>query len=763
METVVGSPVIRVDALEKVRGAAVFGADVRLVGMLYGAALRSPYAHARILSIDTSEAVKLHGVRAVATGADMPDVLAGEGIKDMPFLAVDVVRYAGEPVAAVAADDLETALKAVKLIKVEYEELPVVLDAAEAMEPGAPIVHESMMSYKRIGVLKPVPGTNVVTVVEYNKGDVAQGFAESDHVFEDTYTSQTVQHGCIEPHNAVALVDVNGRLTVWAANDSPHRLRKDLGDALGWPLNRIRCISTFVGGGFGGKGGVKAEPVAIALAFKANHRPVKVVYSREEVFQATLVKHATKVTVKTGVKRDGTLVAREVKVIWDTGAYAEKGPIVCIQATAGSAGPYKIPHAHMTGYSVYTNRVMAGAYRGYGVPQLVWAYESQMDEIAKRLGIDPVELRLKNVLQEGDVNPVGIMAHSVGVHECVQQAAKGIGWEQRHLAPRQTAPGRYRGIGIACSMKNTKTPSGSAAVIYMSQDGRVNVACATVEVGQGIRTALAQIVSEVLGVPVSEIVFTEPDSDVTPFDSSTTSSRSTFHMGNAVKLAAEDVRDQLRDLGSLVFACPPEEVTVSHGRVLRAGHNDQSMSYEEVLRKQYGAGAGLTGKGFYYPEMAKGKPLHGSPSLFWMYSAHAAEVEVDTETGKVAVKRIIAASDMGRAINPINCLQQTEGGALHAMGCTMFEEVLLDKKGRMLNPNFHDYKMPTAVDAPEIIAVLVEAPHREGPFGAKGVGEIVTTSVAAAISNAINDAVGIRIKDLPLSAPRVLAALKAKS
>ncbi len=762
METVVGSPVIRVDALEKVRGAAVFGADVRLVGMLYGAVLHSPHASARILSIDVSEALKIHGVRAVATGADMPDILAGEGIKDMPFLAVDRVRYVGEPVVAVAADDEETALKAVKLIKVEYEELTPVLDALEALKPDAPLVHESMMSYKRIGVLKPVPGTNVLTLVEYNKGNLEEGFAKADHIFEDTYRSQTVQHAALEPHSAVAQLDVNGRLTVWAPNDSPHRLRKDLGDAMGWPLNRIRCISTYIGGGFGGKGGLKAEPVAIALAFKSNHRPVKIVYSREEVFAATLVRHAVTVTIKTGVMNDGTLVARDVKGIWDTGAYAEKGPIVCIQATGGAAGPYVIPNARMVGYCMYTNKVIAGAYRGYGVPQLVWAYESQMDEIAKKLGIDPVELRLKNVLHEGDVNPMGMPVHSVGVEECVRQAAKGIGWDQRNLGPRHPGPGRYRGIGFACSMKNTKTPSGSAAVIYMSQDGRVNVASASVEVGQGIRTALAQIVSEVLGVPVSEIVFTEPDSDVTPFDSSTTSSRSTFHMGNAAKFAAEDVRDQLRDLGSIAFGCLPEECIVTNGRVERQGHPEQSLSYEEVLKKQYGAGAGLTGKGFYYPPSTVGKPLHGSPSLFWMYSAHAAEVEVDAETGKVTVKRIVAAADMGKAINPINCLQQTEGGTLHAMSTAMLEEVLLDKKGRMSNPNFHDYKIATAVDAPEILPVLVEAPHCEGPFGAKGIGEIITTSVAAAISNAINDAVGIRIKELPLSAPRVLAALKEK-
>ncbi len=464
METVVGSPVTRVDALEKVRGAAVYGADVRLPGMLYGATLRSPYAHARILSVDTSEAERMPGVRAVAVGADYPGVLAGEGIKDMPFLA-DKVRYVGEPVAAVAADDEETAHKAAKLIKVVYEELTPVLTGLDALKPDAPIVHEHMMTYKRIGVLKPVPDTNVLTLVEYKKGDVEEGFAGSDYVFEDTYTSQTVQHAAIEPHTAVAQVDVTGRLIVWAPNDSPHRLRKDLSDAMEVPLTRMRCISTFIGGGFGSKGGLKAEPIAIALAYKTNHRPVKVVFSREEVFQATLVRHATVVTIKTGVKKDGTLVSREVKVVWDTGAYAEKGPIVCIQATAAAAGPYKISHVHLTGYCMYTNKVIAGAYRGYGTPQITWAYESQMDTIAKKLGLDPLEFRLKNVLHEGDLNPANNPVHSVGVEQCLRECAKAIGWEERKLSPKVTADGKYRGTGVACAMKNTKTPSGSAAVV----------------------------------------------------------------------------------------------------------------------------------------------------------------------------------------------------------------------------------------------------------------------------------------------------------
>ena len=567
MERIVGSPITRVDALEKVRGAAVYGADVKLSGMIHGAVLRSPHAHARIVSIDVSGAKALPGVRAVVTGEDLPGVLTGEAIRDMPFIACGKVRFVGEPVAAVAAEDEATARRAIREIKVVYETLPLVVDAVKAMEADAPVIHGEMMNYPRIGVVKPVPNTNMVTVNEYRKGDVEQGFGESDYVFENEFRTQMVQHGAIEPHCATAQLDVNGKLTVWTPNDSPHRLRKDLADSLGMPQTNIRVISTFVGGGFGGKGGVKAEAIAIALALKAKSRPVKVVYTRTEVFLASLVKHATVVRIKTGVKRDGTLVARDVRIMWDTGAYAEKGPVVCLQATAAAAGPYRIPHVHMIGTCVYTNRMIAGAYRGYGTPQLTWAYESQMDIIARKLGLDPLEIRLKNVLREGDINPVGNAVNSVGVEECLKKVARAIGWEERKHLPRLTAEGRYRGIGIGCSTKNTKTPSGSGAVIYFNQDGRITIATASVEVGQGARTVLAQVVAEVLGVPVNTINFSDPDTDITPFDASTTSSRTTFHMGNALKMAAEDVKEQLIQLGTAVFECGPEEIQVRDGRV----------------------------------------------------------------------------------------------------------------------------------------------------------------------------------------------------
>jgi len=760
MEALVGTSVTRVDALEKVSGAAVFGPDVKLVGMLYGKTLRSPHAHARIVSINLDKVRKLPSVRAVVTGADMPGVLGGEAVKDMPFLAQGKVRYEGEPVAAVAAEDEATAIRAVQLIEVLYDELPVVADALSALEKGAPLIHEGLENYARIGVIKPVAKSNVITVNEYTKGDIEQGFKESDEVFEDEFRSQTVHHAPLEPHSAVAQVDVNGRIVVWVPNDSPHRLRKDLADALHVRLDRVRVISTYVGGGFGGKGGLKAEPIAVALAMKANHRPVKVVFSREEVFQATLVRHATVVRIKTGVKRDGTLMAREVRIVWDTGAYAEKGPTVCSQATAAAAGPYRVPHVHLIGECVYTNGPVAGAYRGYGTPQLAWACESQMDTIAKKLGIDPLEIRLRNILREGDINAVGHPVHSAGVEDCLKQVAQAIGWLERDRYPRVTDEGRYVGFGIACGAKNTKTPSGSEAALFLHQDGSLTIVTASVEIGQGVRTILAQIACGVLGLPIENVSYSQPDTDSTPFDASTTSSRTTFHMGNAVKLAAEDLKRQLQQLAATVFGCQVNQVMVEGGKAWTVEDPQRSLTYPELLQKQYGAGTSLTGKGFYYPQSETGKAFHGSPSLFWMYGAHAVQVEVDPKTGRVQVKRVAASADTGRPINPVNCLQQIEGGAVHAVGTTLMEELIVDRQGHMVNPNFHDYRIPTAMDAPEILASFAEAPHREGPFGAKGMAEIVTTSVLPAIGNAIEDAVGVRIRDLPIRSDKIWRALK---
>ncbi|ATW27161.1 xanthine dehydrogenase family protein molybdopterin-binding subunit [Candidatus Formimonas warabiya] len=761
-EHFVGKPIVRVDAAEKVTGTAIFGPDVVLSGMLYGKILRSPYAHAKIKSIDASRAWELWGVRAIVTGDDFPGILGGEAMKDLPFLAQGKVRYVGDPVVAVAAESLEIAEEAIKLIQVEYEEIPAVFDPREAMKESAPIVHENHHQYQHIPVMKPVPNSNIMTVSEFSKGDTDQGFAEADCVFEDTFYSHSIQHAPIELHSVVAQMTADGKYTVWVPNDGPHRLRKDLSDALKIPLTKIRVLSTYIGGGFGSKGGLKLEPVAVALAQKVNHRPVKIVNTREEEFSACVVKHATYLTVKTGIKKDGTITAREVTSIWDAGAYAEKSPTVCMQATAASAGPYKIPHVKLKGYCVYTNKVIAGAYRGYGVPQVTWAYESAMDVIARKMGWDPLEFRLKNILREGDENPTGQPVHSIGVEECLKKAADVIGWEKRKNAPAPAESYKKRGFGICCAAKNTKTPSGAAAVVLLNQDGTANVVTSTVEIGQGAKTIFTQIAAEVLGIPVEKVCVSNPDTDLSPYDASTTSSRATFHMGNAVKEAAEDIKKQLCNLAGEIMGCPGDDLIAEGGEVRpkdQAGLNKEPLPYKQIMMKKYGAGGTILGRGFYYPEV-KTNGMWSAPSIFWMYCAHAAEVEVDTETGKVDIIKLVAAQDVGKPINPVTCLQQVEGGAIMGMGAAMSESLIFDNKGRMLNPTLHDYKLPTFMDLPDLESFIIDAPDQNGPFGAKGIGEIVVAPTMAALAAAIEDAVGVRIKEGPLSEEKVIAGLE---
>lgn len=754
--TVVGKSIPRVDAVEKVTGAAVYGEDLDFSKALHGKVLRSPFAHARIVNIDTRQARRLPGVKAIATGKEIT-ALGGEALKDYSFLAAEKVRYVGEPVVAVAATEVEIAEAAIDLIHVEYKELPIVLDPEEAMDPNAALVHEDLKTYEHIPVIEPVADTNICHRVEFVKGDLEKGFSESDLIFEDKFVTPMVQHGAIEPHMAIARVDLSGDITVWVTNDGPHRLRKDLSDALKLPMKKIRVICPpYMGGGFGSKGGLKVESLCIALAMKTKGRPVKMVLTREEVFTSSLTRHGSVINIKTGVKHDGTIVAREVTLIYDTGAYAEKGPTVCQQASTGAAGPYNIPNVKVVGHCVYTNKPIAGAYRGYGYTQAGWAHESQMDIIAAKLGMNPVEFRLKNAVREGDISPTGQqILHSVGLKECIQKAASGVNWD----APRK----QFRGIGFACGYKNTKTPSGSSAVVKVSQDGSVELLTSTVEIGQGAKTILAQMVAEEMGVPVDMITVSTPDTDITPYDASTTSSRSTFHMGNAVKNAANDARNQIFKIAAPVLGVPVSELGLAAGDVYALKNKKNRISHVDVLKNQCRAGIDIIGRGSYHPEdegVCAGP--WSSPSIFWMYGAHLVELDVDVETGQVRIIKIVGAHDVGKAINPVACEGQIDGGIIHGMGPAIMEELLIGEKGEVRNPSFLDYKLPTALDIPDIEAVIVEENCHEGPWGAKGIGEMTTVPIAPAIANAIYDAVGVRIKELPITPEKLLKAIKNK-
>ncbi len=752
----VGSSSQRIDARDKVMGRAVYIGDIKVPGMLYGKILRSRYAHARIVSIDASAAEKIPGVKGVATGADLP-FIHGESLMDEPFLARGKVRYTGEGVAGVAAIDEETAENALELIRVEYAELPAVFDPVESAQPNAPLIHEHVEEYKRASSsITPIAGTNVCNYFELKKGDVEQGFAESDHIFEDTFTTPMQAHACIEPHGAIAQVDDDDNITLWANNDSPHRARKEIATAFKIPMNKVRVITpAFVGGNFGGKGGLKAEAAALALAWKIRNRPIRVIYTREEEFCSTIGRHPSVVKIKTGVKKDGTIVARRVRMYLATGAYAEKGPTVTRFGGVSAAGPYRIPNVDIECYCVYTNRQLGGAFRGYGGPQASWAYESQMDIIAAQLGIDPLELRLRHVYVDGDLHTTGQPLKSEGLRDCLIQVGESMEWGTKPL-------GKNQGRGIACMERAVKTPFGSAAFVKVNEDGTVDVLSSTTEVGQGSATIICQIVAEELGVPMASVRKAAPDTAFTPYDASTTSSRSTFHMGNAVKMAAADAKQQIIQLAAKSLKVSAADVIIKDGKIFTQRAPEKTTTIAKVLSENFGSSATILGRGYYIPQVAEGTGAYFTLEMvFWLLGAHGVEVEVNRETGEVKVLRVHAAHDAGKPINPNACLEQIRGGVALGVGFALYEDVLF-RGGMILNPSLVNYAVPSVHEIPEIEAMVVEYSHPEGPYGAKGVGETTNVPTPPAIASAIYNAVGIRIKDLPITPDKVLKALKEK-
>jgi len=763
METrYVGKSVPRVDGLEKVTGRAVYSVDVNLLGMLYGAVLRSPLPHARIIAVDLEEAREAPGVRAVISGKDFPYTFGGM-IKDQPILAIDRVRYVGEPVAAVAAETEAEAQAALEKIRTRYEELLPVFDPREALAEGAPLLHEHLGEYVRFGPYESVPGTNICTIRKFSRGDVPAGLAAADEIFEDEFYIHAVAHTPMETHAAVAqYFPFSGEFTIWSSSDGPYRRAKELADALGISINQVRFISTYSGGGFGGKGSMVAEVLAVALARFTKGRPVRVIFSREEELTASQTRHAAFLKLKTGVKRNGTFTARKADIIWDKGAYASKGPDVANRGGLTIFGPYRIPHLELISRLVYTNKECGGAYRGFGTTQATWACEVQMDIIAQKLGIDPLEIRLKNGYVEGDSYINGQTMRDVGLKETLQRASREIGWGTRKPAP---AGPKRRGIGIATMLKGTATPTESFCFLKVNPDGTITVLSSAVEIGAGEKTVLAQIAADVIGVPLSSIAIPNPDTFTTPYDSGVTSSRITYHMGNAVRLAGEEVRQKILRIAGDILKADPARLSLSGGKIFEEGAGER-ITLKDLLAKKFGGrGGSIVGEGHYSPAgsslLAASPGMEGMSSIFWMFATHAAEVEVDTETGVVKVLKIAAAHDVGRAINPLLCEQQIEGSVIMGLSNTLYEEFKMER-GRILNDTLADYKLATMMESPEIVPMLVETLQQEGPFGAKGIGEPANAPTAPAIANAIFDAVGVRIKELPITPEKVLAALRQK-
>lgn len=758
----IGKTFRRLDYETKVTGRAQYLADLRVPGMCHGKILRSPYPHARIRKLDASKALSVPGVIAVLTRDDIVqdqgiDPYYGPVFKDQTIVAVEKVRHVGDPVAAVAALTPAAAEAALDRIEVEYEELPAVTHVNEAIRHGARLVHESVRipehGFADLAELKPVEGTNICTHFKLVKGDIEKGFAESDYIFEDTFTLPTTQHCSLEPHACIASVERDRRITVWSTTQNPFVVRTQLANIFKVPVSKVRIIVPYLGGGYGGKVYPKIEPLTVALARKAR-RPVKIALSREEVFY-TITKHAAVIKMKTGVKNDGTLVARQCEVLLDTGAYAEIGPRVAKKSGYTAAGPYKIPNVKIDSLSVYTNKPPAGAFRGFGVSQSAWAHESQMDIIAAALKMDPLEIRLKNSYEEGSEFVTGETLTSIGLKDCVEKVASAIGWKEKG-EHRPDGPLR-RGKGIACLIKATITPSISSAVVKLNEDGSVTIYTGTVEMGQGSETVMAQIVAREMGIPLKDIEVLGVDTDVVPYDLTTSSSRSTFHVGKAVQLAAQDLMQQLKRVVAQEYAVPENQIRFSGGKVQLP---EAVIDYREIMFKHFGMQGGtLVGQGQVKTKVVDDRGVK-TTSSFWFLGAGAAEVEVDIETGKLKLLKYVTAVDVGNAINPLGCRQQLEGAAITGMGQALFEEVVFDN-GQLVNPNFVDYVLPSLGDMPvSIEPILIEIPHLEGPFGAKGIGETALIPVAPAIANAIFDAVGVRIKELPIKAEKIYLALE---
>ena len=756
---IAGTNAHRVDSIEKVTGKAVYTGDLQLPGMAHAKILRSPVAHAKLVKVDVSKARELAGVVATLSRDDIKgfNYKYGATYKDQSIVAVDKVRYVGDPVAAVLADDPATAEQALELIEVEYEELPKVTNIEEATAPGAIQVHEGGVARAELrgstyGAPDRFNGTNVCYYLTFGREDADKGFAKSDHVFEDTFRFQKVQHYSLEAHNNIAYYD-GEKLTLWASCQDPFTLRDHLSGIFRLPLSRIRVIVPYVGGGYGGKLYVKAEPISAALSWMTR-RPVKLALSVNESFK-TVTRHPARVTVKTGVTKDGKLVARECQVYMDTGAYADAGPRVTQKAAYRALGPYKIPYAKVEAYGVYTNTVPAGAFRGFGALQVTWAYESQMDMIAERLALDPLEFRLQNLLKKGDLYTDGDTPVDCDLEEGLLKVANAVGWKEQSATPNSAK-------GLSCCIKDAGgTYKVAGATVKMSSDGSVVLLTGTVEIGQGPRTALSQVAAEELALPLEQMTVAQLDTDVTPYDISTSASSSMVVMGTAVQRAAQDVKNQLLQCAAKVLKEKVANLKLHQGDVCT--ESGQRISYSKIIVDFFGSKAGeIIGKGLYKDKRST-KAVLGSTTTFWEVGWGAVEVEVDPETGIVRLLNYVSACDAGKAINPEQCIGQDEGAVMFGVGHTLMEEMVYED-GQLLNGNLVDYRVPSFRDLPDKLeTILIENRNGPGPYGAKGIGEGGLLPVASAVANAVRRAVGVRIQDLPLSPPRVWRALRDKA
>lgn len=745
---------------EKIVGESLYAGDFRLPNMLYGKILHSPYSHARILRIDTSQASKLAGVKAIVTSADTPGLRCGRFIQDRPLLALNEVKYKGEPVAAVAAVDEDTAAEALELIKVEYEELPAVFDPFLAMKPASALVHRDSESFEPRPPRRNGRG-NIIDEFHLSEGDVERAFSECSMIHKDSYHTPAVHPGFLEPHAAVSTVDISGRAIMWCSTKAPFLIRAHTCKFLKLPLSKLRVIAPTVGGDFGGKGTATVEPISLLLAMKS-HLPVKLVLDREEEFNCIPLREAATMEITLGANKDGAILAIKGQIVLDSGAYNDT-----IGRVEGSAtnllGVYRIPNVDLHAILVYTNNPPRGHVRAPRAPSPVFAIESHIDMLSRKLGQDPIEFRLKNIVEDGDSVPGSSnILHPVGLKPSLLAAKAYI----KRESPGGGLPEKNTGWGIACGMWATRAVAegpASSAWVKVNEDGSALLITGVTDNGGGQLGAYSQIVAEILSITYESISVVSADTGVTPYEQGTGGSQTTYRVGMSVKLAAEDARKQLLELASLQLEAPVEALDTREGKVFIKTKPERAISIAQLASSSLHSHKGpIIGVGREQREKLVSDMLaHKGDVDMGTYSTHVARVKVDPETGLVKVVKYFAAHESGFSINPENVKKQIEGGVVFGQGFAMSEEVIV-KQGNTITESLMDYKLPTISMAPEVEVSMVEIPSIFGPYGAKGVGEPPVVPVAPAIANAVYDATGVRITELPVTPEKVFLALKDK-
>jgi CO/xanthine dehydrogenase Mo-binding subunit len=752
--TKVGQRIPKRDAPLKVSGGAVYIQDMKVPGMLHGKILYSKYAHAKILKLDTSKAEKLPGVKAVITAADVPNNFKIGFIKDNPILKTGKVLSVRDEIAAVAAITPKIAGEAIDLIEVEYEELPVIDDPLEAMKEGAPKVHEESKS----NVLK-LPWKLIV-------GDVEEAKKTSAFIAEDTFSTQWVNHCCLGTSGCIASLDIDNNLTMYSNTQIPSLAQNDYVDALkafGLKDKRVRVIQCVIGGGFGSKLDTYAyEYIAILLAMKTR-KPIKIIFSREEEFLATSPRQCTITKIAQGCDENGKLTFREIDMVLDNGAYTSWGATTPSVMMMPVSSLHKVPNIKYVAKCVYTNNTYSQAFRGYGNPQVTFAIESNIDQLAEKMGIDPIEFRRINMNEPGELTPQKFKITSCGMKECVDEVEKRLDWKNKR--------GKHdgRGVGMATMIHNAGgarvyKSDGCGTIIRVDDYGTINVMTGASEMGQGSETVLSQIIAEVLSVKIEDINIINNDTDVCPWDVGAHASRTTFVAGNSALGAAQKIRDQILEVAAKSLGEDPASLYLKDGIVFSINDKEKNMPIGKVLRKAHYTAGGrmLVAEHFYDPPNENlDQNFMGNLSVTYAYGAHGVELEVDKETGEIKILNYITAHDVGKAINPLLLEAQLHGGGLQGIGYALGENMIYEK-GVLKNGSFQDYKLLTARDIVPMQVVIVESDERDGPFGAKGVGEPGLVPTAPAIASAVYDAVGVRIKDLPITPEKILKALREK-